>query len=136
MNILIIADFYIYGGGTFSVLEKIIRMHNDMGHKTELLIEKNKTTTQLNFLCKTYKVNITTYPVRKLIFENPLFSIIYELFIYLFYIRNISYDLIFVTNGVCYYFMTLLFFKNPIVLLMNAYPKQGFSLKYKFMYLF
>ena len=135
MKILLIAE-YFKRGGTFKFLLTLIKNHSDLGFNTHLLIEKKQKNNVVIQLCEKYNAEISYVNNRPILFCKPYASLVYELYIWIVYIRKIKYDILIISNSSPWMnFSYFLFVKAPIAYFTHCYPDQRLSKKFYLMYI-
>jgi len=133
MKILMIPEYSITGGGTLTFFLNFLDINDRLGNKIVLLIQENQKSEIINKYLNKYSIEVSEIPERKPIFFKPYFSVLFELWIWFFYIRKIKYDLLFVSNGTPWLNMGYILVVKKMLYFMHTYPTKLFGWKVSLM---
>ena len=123
MKILVLAEF-AEKGGTMSFLKKLIRLNYELGNNTNLLMESYHKNSKIKSLCDCYNCDYNLFPTRTKFYYNPYISILYDIYIYIVYIKKHCYDLLFISNSSPWMFLILTVINKKTIYFVHSYPNQ------------
>jgi glycosyltransferase involved in cell wall biosynthesis len=125
-KVLILAEFS-EKGGTKTFLEKLIKYNHELSCVTKILIENYHEISSIKNTCKKFNAKYCYIPTRTKIFYNPYFAIVYDLYVYLYYIKKENYNLLFISNSSPWMFLILNIIEKNTIYFAHSYPNQYLS---------
>jgi len=125
-KVLILAEFS-EKGGTKTFLEKLIRYNYEFGCENNILIESYHKISSINNTCRKYNSKYSYIPTRTKIFYNPYLAIIYDLYIFFYYIKKEKYDLLIISNSSPWMFLIFNILEEKTIYFGHSYPNQYLS---------
>ncbi len=129
MIITVIPEYSNNGGGTFTFLLKFIKINISIKNKIFLVIERNRNFKTIQKLIFDYNLDLIIIPTRKRLFYKPYFCVLYELWIWLIYIKKIKSDLLIVSSGTPWINLGYVTVVKKMIYFLHTYPVSRFRWK-------
>ena len=136
MKVLIIPEYFKIGGGTYTFLKKLIKLHYELDINTSMLLENNKRSIEIEKLCLRFNVELYYCSNRSKLFVFPYFSLLYELYIYLIYIRRIRHNILIISNVSVNLNLGYFINSDRVVFFTHSFPDKCLSILSSFMRIF
>jgi len=129
MNILIIAEYYKYGGAK-TYLANLLDYYIKNNSKIILAVEKDRVDNDLINLSKKRNIRLCRLPNRpnilfRIFYIFP-FSAIYELYLYLFFLNNLPADFTIFSISTPGIFVSILSLSHKSLYVLHTYPVRTF----------
>ena len=135
-RILLLPEYFQYGGGSYTFLLKIIKIFHNLNFDVVIIIENHKNDQSFREICFQYNIKIIVCPNRLNIFRKPFLSLVYEGFIYFKYVRDQKFDILVVSNISPYLNLAYFIFNRRIIYFMHSFPHSHLRLPFSFIKIF